>query len=82
MLQTMTPEALIAAESISKHPRFSDFNKMLDAEVQTALEKIVGSRDDVTIHELRGRAKAILELQQAMRDARQTLSQLGLQAPL
>jgi hypothetical protein len=82
MLSTPSPDALMALEQASRLPRWTDIEKMIDAELQAILDRILGSKDTADLHELRGRAKALREFQQTVRDARQTLAKQGLAAPI
>lgn len=82
MLSTPTNEALIAAEQITRLPRWADFEKMFEAEIKAVTDRMLGSRDAAELHELRGRALALTQFRQAMRDARQTLGKKGVTAPL
>jgi hypothetical protein len=82
MLATPSEAALIALEQATKLPRWGDVNKMIEAELNAVLERMLGSRDDATLHELRGRAMALKDFQKVARDASATLVKMGVRSPL
>jgi len=82
MLSRPTNEALIVLEQISRLPRYTDFNKMIEAELATIMDKLMGATDIAVIHELRGRAKALKEFQAAVAQAPATLVKSGLRSPI
>jgi hypothetical protein len=82
MLAPTTPEALTALDQAAKLPRWNDVNNLIEAELKATLDRIIGSRDDAELHELRGRAKAFRDFQQLVRDAPAMLKRLGLTSPL
>ena len=77
MLSTPTKEALIALEQVSKFPRWTDVDRMIEAELSKILELIMATRDGDALNELRGRACALKEFQQECRDAPVKLAKMG-----
>lgn len=82
MLSTPTDAALIALEQVSKFPRWTDIEKLMEAELTATVDRMIGCRDDADLHALRGRAQFIREFQQVVREAPQTLVKKGLRSPL
>lgn len=82
MLSTPTDAALIAIEQAAKLPRWTDIDKMIEAELTAVLDRMIGSRDDADLHALRGRAMALREFQQLVRDAPAQLVKRGVKSPL
>lgn len=82
MISKPAPEAYMALEQVTKLPRWADINKMFDAELTAILDRMIGSREEADLHELRGRAKCIREFQQLVAEAPATLAKLGLRSPM
>lgn len=82
MLSTPTSEALIALDQATKLPRWTDIDKMIDAELSKILSLIMATRDADALNELRGRALALTSFQQQTREASGTLAKLGIKSPL
>jgi hypothetical protein len=82
MLTPPTKEALIALDQVTKFPRWGDVEKLIEAELKAILDRMLGTREAADLHELRGRAKALKELQQMWRDAADTLKKMGQTSPL
>lgn len=82
MFSTPTPDALIACEQVTKLPRWTEIDKMIEAEIACVMDRLLGANEVSKLHELRGRAMALKEFQQTVRDARRKLEQMGVTAPI
>lgn len=82
MLTPPTPEALKALESFTRQPRWSDFSKMIDAEIAACTDRLLGSQDLRQIGEFQGRIKALKDLQARCAEAPSLMEKLGLRASL
>lgn len=77
-----SPEALVALAIISKHPKWGEVNKYIEASINSLLEVLVENRDDVELHRTQGAVKALKSFQRQVREASDAMEKRGLQAPL
>lgn len=82
MLSTPTHAALIAIDQASKLPRWTDIERLLDAELTATVDRMIGCREDADLHAFRGRAQFIREFQKLVREAPDTLVKMGVRTPL
>lgn len=82
MLTKATAQQLRAMIVLKSHSAWSDFSKLLDGELTALQDRMVYCADEVQMRQLQGRAAAIKELKATVEGSRQSLENLGLQAPL
>lgn len=59
-----------------------EIGKLIEAEIEVAVNVMVENRDPAVLHEMRGYIKALREFQSATHDAAKTLEKQGRQVPL
>jgi len=78
MLTQPSNEALIALQGFVSQPRWSDVDKMIEAEIAEATRRLLGASELRTIGEAQGRVKALRELQDLARSVRELMEKKGL----
>jgi hypothetical protein len=73
MLTKPASPALRALYGFSNRVGWDEISKFLDGELVAVYEQLAMARDEVTIHQLQGRAQFITEFQKMVREAPQEL---------